>query len=166
MYDFPKVGPEQERLSLFTGEWDSQVRFYFDSSLPPMEKIGRYTAKLDLGGYFLHREFEVQLDGAGNFAKLAFHGRGLTGYDPFAGKYLGVWADSGSPAVYRTEGAFDSSGTIFKETSVGPGPSGEELRLSMVTEAPSPDRLVFKIWRLLETGEEVLITEMTHARRR
>ena len=93
MYDFPKVGPEQERLSLFTGEWDSQVRFYFDPSLPPMEKIGRYTAKLDLGGYFLHREFEVQLDDAGTFAELAFHGRGLTGYDPFARKYLGVWAE-------------------------------------------------------------------------
>jgi Protein of unknown function (DUF1579) len=166
MYDFPKVGLEQERLSLFTGEWDSQVRFYFDPSVPPMEKIGRYTAKLDLGGYFLHREFEVQLDDAGNFAELAFHGRGLTGYDPFARKYLGVWADSGSPALYRTEGAFDSSGKVFKEASVGPGPSGEDLHLSMTTEVTSQDRLLFKIWRQLETGEDVLVTEMAHVRRR
>jgi hypothetical protein len=165
MYEFPKPGAQQERLSLFAGEWDSHVRFYFDPSMPPMEKTGRYTARLDLGGYFLHREFEVQLDEAGDFSALAFHGRGLTGFDPFVGKYIGVWADSGSPALYQVEGAFDTTGKIFKEDSVGPGPSGEELRLSMTTEAAGPDRLLFKISRKLDSGEEVPITEMEHVRR-
>ncbi|EHK54368.1 DUF1579 family protein [Allomesorhizobium alhagi] len=166
MYEFPKVGPEQERFSLFAGEWDSQVRFYFDPTQPPMEKAGRYTAKLNLGGYFLDREFEVDLDDAGDFAQLAFHGRGLTGYDPFAGKYLGVWADSGSPALYQTEGAFDASGRVFKEVSVGPGPDGKELHLRLITEIAGSDRQLFSIRRLLETGEEVLITEMVHTRKR
>lgn len=166
MYDFPKAGPEHERFSLFTGEWDSQVRFYFDPTQPPMEKTGRYSATLNLGGYFFDREFEVQLDDAGDFAQLAFHGRGLTGYDPFESKYLGIWADSGSPALYRTEGVFDASGKVFTESSVGPCPDGKELYLRLITEVIDPDHQRFSIRRPTGAGEDVLITEMVHTRRR
>ncbi|XSC45756.1 DUF1579 family protein [Bradyrhizobium sp. RDT10] len=164
MYNFPKVGPEQERFSLFTGEWDSQVRFYFDPPNHRWRRSGAISPSSILAAIF-DREFEVQLDDAGDFAELAFHGRGLTGYDPFAGRYLGIWADSGSPALYRTEGTFDASGKVFTESSVGPGPDGKELHLRLITEVIDPDRQRFSIQRLMATGEDVLIPEMVHARR-
>jgi hypothetical protein len=166
MYDFPKVGPGHDRFAIFTGEWDSKVRFYFDPSQPPMEKTGRYSAKLSFGGYFFERDFEVQLDDAGDFSQLAFQGRGLSGYDPFEGKYLGVWADSGSPALYRTEGAFDASGKVFTESSVGPGPDGKPMHLRLVTEIIDGEQQRFSIVKPTENGEHVLITEMVHTRRR
>jgi hypothetical protein len=165
MYEFPKPGAEQNRLERLTGTWDSHVKFYFDAAAPAMEKSGQYTAKLDLGGYFLTREFKVTLDDAGDFTGLAFHGCGLTGYDPFKQQYLGVWVDSGSPALYRTEGTFNAAGDIFTEISEGPDPSGNPMRMRMVTEVKQANEIVFKLYRLGEDGLACLVTEMTHRRR-
>jgi hypothetical protein len=125
------------------GEWNSQVKFYFQPGTPPMESNGTYTAKLDLGGYFLHREFEVELDSAADFKGLAFHGRALTGYDPYQKKYIGVWADSGSPAIYRTEGAFNKSGNLYTEISEGPDP-GKPMKFRMTTELWDQDHMLFR----------------------
>ena len=165
MYDFPQPGAEQERLKQMTGEWNSQVKFYFQPGTPPMESNGTYRAKLDLGGYFLHREFEVELDSAADFTGLAFHGRALTGYDPYQKKYIGVWADSGSPAIYRTEGAFDKSGNLYTEISEGPDPEGKPMKFRMTTELKDQDHMLFKMYRPSEDGEEYLVTEIAHTRR-
>jgi Protein of unknown function (DUF1579) len=70
MYEFPKPGAEQEMLTKLSGEWKSEVRFHFALDAPPMVKPGTYRARLDLGGYFLHREFRVDLDDAGEFKAL------------------------------------------------------------------------------------------------
>ena len=155
---------EHETLTTVTGDWDSEVTFYYDPGAEPMVKRGTYHAKLDLEGYFLHREFRVNLDDAGDFKSLAFHGYGLTGFDPFQRKYLGVWADSGSPALYWTEAAFDASGIVYTETSHGPDPVGKPLNLRMVTTTHGPDRMSFKIFRPDGGSGDVLITEMQHYR--
>ncbi|MGH7717792.1 MAG: DUF1579 family protein [Gemmatimonadaceae bacterium] len=122
-------------------------------------------AKMDLGGYFLNREFEVALDDAGDFKGLAFHGRGLTGYNPYERKYLGVWVDSGSPAVYRTEGAFNDAGNLYTETSEGPDPQGNYMRMRLTTEVQDDDLQLFRIYQLDKDGRERLLTEMVHTRR-
>src|SRR6266545_6480874 len=166
MYDYPQPGQEQERLGRLTGQWDSHVKFYFQPGAPPMEKMGRYTAKMDLGGYFLNREFEVALDDAGDFKRLDFHGRGLTGFNPYERKYLGVWVDSGSPAVYHTEGSFDDTGDVFTETSEGPDPEGRYMRMRLVTEVLDEDHQRFRISQLIAGGEERLVTEMIHTRKK
>ena len=166
MYDFPQPGAEQERLEQMTGDWNSQVKFYFQPGTPPMERDGTYTAQLDLGGYFLHREFEVELEDAADFTGLAFHGRALTGFDPYQNKYIGVWADSGSPAIYRTEGAFDQSGKLYIETSEGPDPEGKPMKFRMTTEIKDQDHMLFKMYRPSEDGEEYLTTEIAHTRRK
>jgi hypothetical protein len=158
MFDFPKPGPEHERLRLLTGVWDSQVRFYYQPAMPPEESQGEYTAKLDLGGYFLARDFD--------FGGQTFVGRGLTGYDPYKNKYVGVWVDSGSPAVYHTEGAFDESGTVYTETSEGPEPHGKPLKMRMTTEIKDENHLLFRMYRVGDDAKETLITEITHTRRK
>lgn len=164
MYEFPKPGKEQETLETLGGEWRSEVRFYYAPGAPPMVRAGTYRAEVDLGGYFLRREFRVALDDAGDFKALAFHGYGLTGYDPFQRKYLGAWADSGSPALYLTEGCFNAEGDVFTETSRGPDPAGKPLVLRMVTTVLGRDRLSLKMVRIGEGGAETLITEMEHLR--
>jgi hypothetical protein len=165
MYEFPKPGAEHETLAMLAGDWNSEVRFYFDVTSEPMVKPGTYRARLDLGGYFLQREFRVDLDDAGEFNAVAFHGYGLTGYDPFQRKYLGVWVDSGSPALYFTEGAFDASGDVYTEMSRGPDPTGRPMTLRMVTTRHGRDRLTFNLYRTDHGDNETLITEMEHTRR-
>jgi hypothetical protein len=166
MYEFPQPGPEQERLKELTGVWDSLVKFYFQPGTPPMESQGRYVAKLDLGGYFLYREFDVELDSAADFTGLAFQGRAFTAYDPYRNKYLGVWVDSGSPALYYTEGMFDESGKVYTETSDGPDPEGKPMKMRMTTEVQDQDHMLFKMYRLSEDGEAFLVTEIAHSRRK
>ncbi|WP_437942297.1 DUF1579 family protein [Sorangium sp. So ce341] len=164
MYEFPKPGPEQERLSKLAGEWKSEVKFYVEPGAPPMVKPGAHSARMDVGGYFLLREFRVDLDDAGDFKALAFDGRGLTGYDPFQRKYIGVWVDSGSPALYQTEASFDALGDVYTETSRGPGPSGEPLVIRMVTTFRARDEMVLEMFRVGEDGSETLVTEIRNVR--
>jgi hypothetical protein len=129
------------------------------SRRPRRKRAGaEYAAKLDLGGYFLARDFD--------FGGQTFVGRGLTGYDPYQKKYVGVWVDSGSPAVYHTEGAFDAAGKVYTETSEGPDPHGKPLRMRMTTEGTDKDRLLFKMYRLDDSGGETLLTEILHTRRK
>lgn len=130
MFEFTRPGPEHERLRVLTGVWDSLVKFYADPGIPPEESRGEYVAKLDLGGYFLARDID--------FGGQTFVGRGLTGYDPYKKRYVGIWVDSGSPAMYHTEGTFDATGKIYTETSDGPDPQGRPLRLRMTTEVTIP----------------------------
>ena len=39
-----------------------------------------------------------------DFTGLTFQGHAFTGYDPYRNRHLDVWVDSGSPALYYTEG--------------------------------------------------------------
>jgi hypothetical protein len=151
-------------LTKLAGEWKSEVRFHYAPGAPPMVKPGSHRAALDLGGYFLRREFRVDLEDAGDFKALAFHGYGLTGYDPFQQKYAGVWADSGSPAIYFTEGAFNDAGDIYTETSRGPDPTGKPLVIRLVTTIRGRDRMSLQMFRVDESGTEALVTEMDHVR--
>ena len=50
-----------------------------------------------------HRGASAGVGGARTARQDPKRSYGLTGYDPFQRKYLGVWADSGSPALYWTE---------------------------------------------------------------
>jgi Protein of unknown function (DUF1579) len=164
VYEFPKPGPQQEQLAKLAGEWSSEVRFYYEPGAPPMVSPGSATARLDIGGYFLDREFRVELEDAGDFKGLAFHGRGLTGFDPFEGKYRGVWVDSGSPALYFTEGSFDATGNVYTETSRGPDPTGGPLVIRMVTTMQGRDESLLQMFRVAEDGTETLVTEIASHR--
>lgn len=163
MYEFAKPGKEQQQLHKLTGEYSSEVKFYFMPDQPPMVSKGSFKAFINLGGYFLDREFKVNLDDAENFSGLAFHGRAYTGYDPFKRKYIGVWIDSGSPALYITEGYFSDSGNIYHETSIGPDPQGNPMKMRMTTEVDN-GKLLFTMFRANEDGSEILITKMIHTK--
>src|SRR5262245_60560193 len=135
--EFPKPSAEHELFKQMTGVWDAHVK----CSLPkPMESKGEFTAKVDLGGFFLVTEFRGELGGA------PFQGRGISGYDPFKKKYVGVWVDLMSPALYTSEGGFDKSGKVFTELLEGPGPDGKPMKMRAVTEIKSKDQMHFQMF--------------------
>src|SRR5262245_39324125 len=83
--DMPKPGPEHDKLKQFVGTWDAHVKTTFEPGKPAQESKGIYTAKLDVGGFFLITDFKGEIMGA------KFHGHGMSGYDPHKKKYIGVW---------------------------------------------------------------------------
>lgn len=155
--DYPKPGAEHELLKQLTGVWDAHVK----CSLPtPQESKGEYTAKMDLGGFFLVTEFK------GEMAGKPFQGRSLNGYDPFKKKYVGVWVDSMSPGIYTSEGAFDKSGKVLTETLEGPCPEGKPMRMRAVTQVKDKDHLHFQMYLRGEDGKESLMMEIAYTRKK
>jgi hypothetical protein len=157
--DFPKPGPEHAQLKKLAGEWVAEVKCHMPGSNTPQESKGEYTAKLDVGGYFLVTEFKCQLGGQ------PFHGRGLNGYDPVKKKYVGVWVDSMSPSIYTTEGAFEESGKVFSETMTGLDPLGKPMKMRMTTELKDNDHLLFLMFSRGEDGKDILLMEIAYTRR-
>lgn len=83
-----KPGPEHALLKQMEGTWDGTVKLLMEPGKPPAESKGVFTAKMDLGGFFLVTEFKGEMMGQN------FTGKGMSGYDPMKKKYVGTWADS------------------------------------------------------------------------
>jgi hypothetical protein len=167
MSDFPKPGPEHQRLKRLTGAWAASIKYFPGNGAPPEESHGEVLARMDLGGYFLCRDI--------NFGLAGYQGRGLTGWDAFQNTYTGTWVDSTSPIIYQTRGHFDERG-IYCETSEGPDANGEVVRIRMTTEvvdpgtaaSDGPNKMLFRMYRLLDKqgDREEMSLEITHTRRR
>jgi hypothetical protein len=158
--DFPKPGPEQERLKVMAGTWDGNVKCTFEPGKPAQESKGVLVAKLDLGGFFLTSEFKGDLGG------MPFQGRGVTGYDPFKKKYTGVWVDSMSPSLFMIEGSFDKTGKVYTELMEGPDPKGNVMKMRAVTEMKDADSMRFTMFNRGEDGKEAQMMEITYTRRK
>ncbi len=157
MGDFPKPGPEHQRLHALTGVWKTRTKEYFLPGEPPRESMGEFLARMDLGGYFLCREVNYGLQG--------FQGRGVTGYDAQRGLYVGTWVDSTSPWIHHTEGHFDEGGN-YCERSRGVDHDGSILRMRLETERAGPDDMVFRMYCVAADGVETLAVEIEQTRRR
>ena len=158
--DFPKPSAEHERLKQMAGVWDAAVKCSFEPNKAPQESKGVFTAKMDVGGFFLVTEFKGELAGQ------AFQGRGLTGYDPFKKTYVGVWVDSMSPGIYTTAGAFDHSGKVFTETMEGPDPMGSPMKFRAVTTVKDNDQMHFQVFTPSKDGKELLMMEIAYSRKK
>lgn len=158
MVQFPKPGPEHQKLRRLTGAWTARIKHFATPGSVPTESSGEFLARMDVGGYFLSRDVNFGMEGR-------FQGRGLTGYDTFRGAYVGTWVDSTSPIIYRTEGRFDERG-VYCETSEGPGPDGRLVRTHMTTEIVDPNQMLFRMYGLNEADERVLVLQIEHTRRR
>lgn len=157
MGEFPKPGPEHQKLKRLTGAWTAHIRWWEVPGGKPHESNGQFQARMDLGGYFLCREM--------NFGMQGFQGRGVVGYDPFKRQYSGIWLDSEGPLLYPTIGNFDEQGA-FCEMSEGPGPDGAIVRTRMKTEMPDPNQMLFRMYRIADDGSESIALEIEHQRRK
>jgi len=151
--------PDENHAALrrLTGAWSAEIRYFETPGGPPVVRAGEYLARVDLGGYFLFRQV--------NFGMQGFQGHGLTGYDPFTKKYVGTWADSESPIIYATQGAFDATGKVFTETSVGPDADGEPVTMLMISEMVDDNRATFRMFSGEGEGK-VMLLEVLLTRRR
>lgn len=158
--EMPKPGPEHAKLKEMAGAWTAVVKCSFEPGKPAQESKGESTAKLDLGGFFLVTEFKATLLG------MPFHGHGISGYDPYKKKYVGVWVDTMSPGIFRSEGTFDKSGKILTEMMEGPDPKGNVMKMRIVTEMKDADHMHFQMYSQGENGKETLTMEIAYTRKK
>jgi hypothetical protein len=159
--EFPKPGPEHEVLKQLEGTWEGDMKCHFPQAEgAPSTVKAQYTAKMDVGNFFLIGEIKSEFFGQ------PFQGRVITGYDPFQKKYTGVWVDSMSPALYMTQGEWDKSNKTYNETMEGPGPDGKPMKFRSVSMVKGEDELHFTMYGPGEDGKEALMMEITYKRKK
>ena len=112
---YKKVGTPGEPhklLAKLEGTWTTRTRGWMEPDKPPIDTIGMCEQKLVLEGHYLQQVY------TGDMMGLPFTGINLLGYNNHTGKYVSVWHDSMSTAIYYFEGtASADSKTIIQKCS-------------------------------------------------
>jgi Protein of unknown function (DUF1579) len=150
--DFPKPGPEHEKLKELVGNWDAVM------DMAGQKSKATATYKSVCGGMWLASDFQ------GDFGGLKFEGRGLGGYDSQRKKYVGVWVDSltGSPLSF--EGDYDPKTKLMTMTGESLGPDGKPQKFKSTTETKDKDHFTFKMYMIQPDGTDQLAFTIEYTR--
>ena len=157
--EYPKPGPEHDLLKQMAGEWDAKMTCNFPGTDGPIETTGSYSAKLDVGGFFLIGQFKSEFFGQ------PFKGHSITGYNQFEKKYKGVWVDSMGPYLYNTTAEFSKDGKTYKEKMTGPGPDGKPINFRSVIEIKDDDHMQMTMYMIGEDDKESQMMKIDYTRK-
>ena len=138
--DFPKPGPEHEKLKEMVGTWDCVM------DIGGQKSKATATYKLICGGMWVASDFE------GDFGGMKFQGHGLDGYDQNKKKYVGVWVDSMSSAPMHMEGNYEEGGKLLVMTGESVGAQGQPEKFKGTTEMKNKDHVIFKMYMIQPGG--------------
>ncbi len=115
----PSLVTDQHRiLAQFAGTWTCKVTMVASGAAQPIEFTATQRATVVCGGLWLQSIVQ------GTFAGQALEGLSVLGFETAANKYVGIFIDSQSPSVARTEGSYDpATKTLELKTVAGDGPS-------------------------------------------
>lgn len=97
-------GEHHKHLEKFVGTFTTRQKFWMAPDTEPEEYTGKAVNRMILGGRYLESEYTAEVFGA------PFTGRGLTGYDNMAGKYVSIWIDTMSTGITFGEGQCANEG--------------------------------------------------------
>ena len=152
--EFPKPGPEHDKLKELVGEWDAVMEMQGQKSKATA------TYKSICGGMWIESDFEGDLGG------LKFQGHGLDGYDLKKKKYVGVWVDSLESAPMHFEGDYDPKSKLLVMTGESLGMDGKPQKFKTTTETKDKDHFTFKMYMVQPEGKEQLAFTIDYTRRK
>lgn len=152
--EFPKPGPEHQKIKELEGTWDAVMEFGGQKS--------KATAiyKSICGGMWMQSDFE------GDFGGIKFQGHGLDGYNLHKKKYVGVWVDSMETAPLNFEGDYDPKSKLLVMTGESVGRDGKPQKFKNTTEMKDKDHFTFKMYMVQPDGKEVLAFSIDYTRRK
>jgi hypothetical protein len=149
---YMKLGAVNENhayLKQFVGEWKSKATMWMMPGAPPTTSENKARAELILGGRFLKMTY------AGTMMGQPFEGFQIIGYDNLQKKYVVLWMDNTSTAVYQTTGVRDASGKTMTEEGLWPDPiTGGKVTVRNVTKWLGPEEFVYESYMGLPNGKE------------
>jgi len=145
--EFPKPGPEHEKLKTLEGTWDGVGKS------DGHEMKGVMTFKMDLGGLWLVSEFKSE------FAPgVSFLGRGFDSYDTVKKKYVGVWFDNMSTRPMVSEGDLDAATGVMTHVGEGPAPDGTSAKYKMTSKRTGDDTMTWSMFMVVDGKDKHMIT--------
>ncbi len=155
----PKPGPEHEILKMDVGSWDAVVEMFGAPGQPPATSKGTESNTL-MGGLWLVTDFKGEMMGS------PFQGRGISGYDATKKKYVGVWADSMSPAIAHVESTYDAATKTLTGTMEAADMSGKVSAMKETVVYKDPDTRVFTMFAAGSDGSGAPMMRITYTRRK
>lgn len=152
--EFPKPGPEHDKLKQFEGNWDAVMK------MGGQESKATATYKMICGGMWLSSEFQGDLGGE------KFQGHGLDGYDLRKKKFVSVWVDSIESIPMHMEGDYDPQSKLVTMTGTGRGPDGQPQKFKNTTEFKDQDHFTFRMYMVGADGKETLAFAIEYSRRK
>ncbi len=156
--EMPKPGPEHQKLANHAGVWEAAIEMIGQDGQPAMSK-GVSKIEMGLGGFWLLDSFSAEMMGT------KFEGRGVTGFDPGKGKYVGTWIDSWSTSVMVLEGGYDKDGKVLTMTGTGTGMDGKPTVHRLVTTEKDANTSVFEMFVPGPDGKEMKVMTITYTRK-
>ncbi len=106
-----KITEHHKSFEYLVGEWNTKTRFWMSAKDAPQESTGKSTFEPVLEGRFLKENFN------GTAMGKPFQGMGFLGYDNVKNKYVSLWMDNMSTAVFKFEGDSPDKGKTINTTS-------------------------------------------------
>jgi len=153
-------GPEHEAFRNMVGKWDTVTQMWMAPGVPPTESPGQAEFRLILDGRFVEQVYKCQSMG------MAYEGLGLTGYDRFKKKYVGIWIDNLCNAMYLSQGAADASGKTFTYygTVDDPMTGEQDIFTRMVIRELAADKIVMEMYEKRARTNERKTMEIVYTR--
>jgi hypothetical protein len=159
MPPMPKPGPEHKFLEQDAGTWDATVETFMAPG-PPMVSKGVETNSMGCGGLCLISDFKGDMTGQ------AFHGHGVTVWDPAKKKYVGTWTDSMSTGMMLGESTYDAAKKTATGWMEGPDMTGKVTKSKAVVEYKDTATRVFSMYEAGPDGKDKLGMRITYKRRK
>ncbi|HEV2972425.1 MAG TPA: DUF1579 domain-containing protein [Pirellulales bacterium] len=152
--DFPKPGPEHEKLKELEGNWDAVME------MAGQKSKATATYKSICGGMWLASDFQ------GDFGGIKFDGHGLDGYDQHKKKFVSVWVDVFETAPMLSEGDYDPNTKLLVMTGESLGPDGKPQKFKNTIETKDKDHFTFRMYMIQPDGTDQLAFTIEYTRRK
>ena len=153
-------GAGHEFLEQVVGSWEMRTKMWMGGpESEPVETTGSSEIKWILEGHYILQESTGSMMGKEHL------GHGITGYDNYKKKYVGVWIDNLSTAIYPMEGFLDQTGTVLSMYgAMDEYMTGEHDRMvRYVTRIIDADHHVFEVYDL-HGGTDFKVVEVAYTR--
>ena len=153
-------GGPHKRLAKMEGSWITRTTASMSPDAPPMESKGTCKQKMILNGRFLQQEY------SGDMMGTSFKGINIIGFDNHTKKYVSVWIDSMSTALYYFEGTASPNGKTITQTSRYDDPARGPMTWRSVTRIVNDNTVVYEMFNKPRGGKEEKEMEMTLTRKK
>ncbi len=153
-------GAPHQRLARMEGNWITKTTASMGPDNPPMESKGTCKQKMILDGRFLQQEY------TGDMMGTTFKGINLIGYDNHTKKYVSIWIDSMSTAIYYFEGTASRNGKTITQVSRYDDPARGPMTWRSVTRIVDDNTVVYEMYNKPRGGKEEKEMEMTLTRKK
>ncbi|MCZ6649378.1 MAG: DUF1579 domain-containing protein [Acidobacteria bacterium] len=152
-------GEHHEHLAATAGNWEVALKMWMDpSQTEPVESTGTAKFYPVMGGRYMVQEY------SGDWMGMEFTGRGTTGYDNLAGKYVSTWVDNMSTTISMESGHCDGTGRKYDWAGEMPDPISGDMVKTRTEQTIEGNRMRLTSYAVTDGGERKMM-EIVYTRK-